>query len=192
MNTCATLASWQVFEQAKRIPILRIVQGLSGIDLRRQGRTFFARCPFHAGGNERTPSLSISPDKGVWFCFACGEGGDGISFVAKLRGLRPIEAARLICRFFGLPVDDDDPADLARLRREAAARRRRLEALNTAWREAWITATAFCRAAVQANEATNYEDPILMGAELEADMLLRALEAPDPAIRLAAIREALG
>ncbi len=127
----------------------------------------------------------------MFYCFGCGEGGDGISFVAKLHGLRPIEAARLICKHFGLAADDD-PAENARLRREAEARRRALKALNTAWREAWITATAFYRAAVQANEVTSYGDAYFGAAELYGEELLGRLEAPDSAVRLAAVREVIG
>ncbi|MGC7880047.1 CHC2 zinc finger domain-containing protein [Desulforudis sp. 1190] len=67
---------------------------MAGLSPVRRGRQWFVRCPFHAGGNERTPSLSVSPDGNLWFCFACGEGGDAISFIAKLRGVRPVEAAR--------------------------------------------------------------------------------------------------
>jgi len=49
----------------------------------KRGSTYTARCPFHNGGQERTPSLVIWPDKQRWKCFsiACGLGGDIITFV---------------------------------------------------------------------------------------------------------------
>ena len=50
-----------------------------GVELRRKGRSWQGRCPFHEDG--KTPSLSISPDKGLWKCFGCGAGGDAIRFV---------------------------------------------------------------------------------------------------------------
>jgi DNA primase catalytic core len=50
-----------------------------GIELRRKGRSFQGRCPFHEDG--RTPSFSVSPDKGLWRCFGCGAGGDAIRFL---------------------------------------------------------------------------------------------------------------
>lgn len=171
------------------MPIVDLIQGLGAVELRRSGRTWTGQCPFH---EDRTPSLSVSPEKGLWYCHACAVGGDSIGFVARLRGLSPLDAARTICRHFGLPVYDDDPAEAARVRREAAARRRRLKTLQSAWNLAWAAASAYYRAAAKANEATNYEDSILMGAELEADALLRALESPDPAVRLAAIRGVVG
>jgi len=48
----------------------------------------------------------VWPASGRWKCFGCGAGGDSIALLAKALNLRPLEAARLICRDFGLPVDD--------------------------------------------------------------------------------------
>lgn len=61
-----------------------------GHDLKKSGKSFVCRCPFH---DDDTPSLSISPDKGLWHCFGCGEGGDGIEFLQKADGLEFGEAA---------------------------------------------------------------------------------------------------
>lgn len=99
----------------------------------------------------------------------------------------------MICSAFGLPVDDhEDTTEAIRLRREAVERRRRVERLNVAWRLAWAAAASYHLAAARANEATNYSDPVLMGAELEASLLLDRLESPDAAVRLRAIREVVG
>ena len=61
-----------------------------GHDLKQEGRTFKTCCPFH---DDSTPSLSIDPQKGLWQCFGCGEGGDGITFLEKSFGLSFGEAA---------------------------------------------------------------------------------------------------
>jgi DNA primase catalytic core len=50
-----------------------------GIELKKKGRSWQGRCPFHADG--KTPSLSVTPEKGLWKCFGCGVGGDAIRFV---------------------------------------------------------------------------------------------------------------
>lgn len=54
------------------------------VQLRRAGRNFTARCPFH---KERTPSFHISPERGSYMCFGCGEKGDIFSFVERIEGV---------------------------------------------------------------------------------------------------------
>ena len=53
-------------------------------EIKRSGRQWMARCPLHG---ERTPSLSVSPDKGVYYCFGCQRSGDVITFVQEIEGL---------------------------------------------------------------------------------------------------------
>lgn len=77
-------------EAARSLPITDVFSRY-GIDLRRAGRDFVARCPFH---EDRRPSLRISPIKGLWHCFPCRAGGDGIALVMRLRGLEFAAAIR--------------------------------------------------------------------------------------------------
>jgi DNA primase len=48
-------------------------------------------CPFH---EDRTPSLSISEAKGLWHCFSCERGGDGLELLVKARRMGFLEAVR--------------------------------------------------------------------------------------------------
>lgn len=64
-----------------RINIVEIVGQY--VSLKRAGRNFSGRCPFH---NERTPSFMVSPERGTYVCFGCGEKGDVFSFVQKMDG----------------------------------------------------------------------------------------------------------
>ncbi len=53
------------------------------VTLKKAGRNYTARCPFH---KERTPSFFVSPERGTYMCFGCGEKGDAFSFVQKMEG----------------------------------------------------------------------------------------------------------
>jgi DNA primase len=53
------------------------------IQLKKAGRNYTARCPFH---KEKTPSFHLSPERGTYMCFGCGERGDIFSFVQKMEG----------------------------------------------------------------------------------------------------------
>lgn len=54
------------------------------VTLKRQGNTFFGLCPFH---REKTSSFAVAPDKQIYHCFGCGEGGNVIRFVMKVENI---------------------------------------------------------------------------------------------------------
>ncbi|MEW6260816.1 MAG: DNA primase [Thermodesulfobacteriota bacterium] len=70
--------------------------------LRKTGKSFIGLCPFHA---EKTPSFTVSPDKQIYHCFGCGEGGDAISFVMKHEGVSFTDAVRMLARKCGIDVE---------------------------------------------------------------------------------------
>ena len=72
-------------------PLLELFRS-RGHDLKREGNCYKTRCAFH---QDDTPSLSIDPAKGLWHCFGCGIGGDGITFLEKTLGLNFGQAADL-------------------------------------------------------------------------------------------------
>jgi len=60
-----------------------------GVSLTKKGSSYMGRCPFH---DDRNPSLSVDPVKGLYHCFGCGESGDAIELVKKLKSLSFREA----------------------------------------------------------------------------------------------------
>ena len=79
-------------DQIKQIlSILDVVS--TYVRLEKSGSQFKGRCPFH---NEKTPSFYVSPDRGTYHCFGCGEHGDIFSFVEKLESVPFYEALTIL------------------------------------------------------------------------------------------------
>ena len=83
-------------------------------------------CPFHS---EKTPSFKVYPGTGGFYCFGCGAGGDVVTFVEKLFGLSPAQAAKRLDADFSLglfdsPATPDDSWKQRKAQREQAARDR--------------------------------------------------------------------
>ena len=72
-------------------------------------------CPFHT---EKTPSLNIYPENWSFYCFGCGVGGSGITFIQRIENLSYVEAVRFLCQQVGMAMPDETDGDEGvRLRR---------------------------------------------------------------------------
>lgn len=79
-----------------------IVEVLSDyISIKRRGKNYVALCPFHY---EKKPSFTVSPDKGLYYCFGCGKGGNVIRFLQDYRGLDFKEAVVELAERYGMEV----------------------------------------------------------------------------------------
>jgi DNA primase len=74
------------------------------VALRRRGRSFVGLCPFHA---EKTPSFTVSEERGFFHCFGCGAHGDVFAFVMRTESLPFPDAVRRVAQRFGLPVPEE-------------------------------------------------------------------------------------
>ena len=94
-------------EVRERASLVEVVS--DAVTLRRRGRSVVGLCPFHA---EKTPSFTVSEERGFYHCFGCGEHGDVFGFVMKTESLAFPEAVRRVAERFGvrLPEPVDGPA----------------------------------------------------------------------------------
>jgi len=86
-------------EIRERASITDIVSDV--VALKRRGRSATGLCPFHS---EKTPSFTVSEERGFYHCFGCAEHGDVFSFVMKTQGVAFPDAVRAVAERFGLPV----------------------------------------------------------------------------------------
>jgi DNA primase len=75
-------------ELKKRTDLVALFESF-GVHLEKKGASYMGRCPFH---DDKNPSLSVDPVKGLYHCFGCGESGDAIELVKKLKSLSFREA----------------------------------------------------------------------------------------------------
>jgi len=78
------------------------------------GGRYTGRCPFH---EERTPSFSVSPDKGFYHCFGCGASGDTIGFVRESEGLDFVGAIEWLAQRFNVPLEYEEASPEVEQRR---------------------------------------------------------------------------
>lgn len=81
------------------------------VSLKRRGANYVACCPFH---QEKTPSFSVSPSKGIFKCFGCGKAGSVVTFVMEHEQMNYVEALKYLGNKYGIEVKEKEetPQDL--------------------------------------------------------------------------------
>lgn len=74
------------------------------VALTRKGSNLFGLCPFHG---EKTPSFSVAPEKGIFYCFGCHKGGGAVNFIMEIENLSYPDAVRFLAKRAGLEVPED-------------------------------------------------------------------------------------
>ncbi|SFH71916.1 DNA primase [Selenomonas ruminantium] len=100
--------------------ILNVIQ--SYVPLKRKGNRYWGCCPFH---NEKTPSFSVVPDKGFFYCFGCHAGGNVFKFISLIENVTYFEAIKLQAEKLGIPLPERQrtPQEIAREREMADLRK---------------------------------------------------------------------
>lgn len=73
------------------------------VSLKKRGVNYIGCCPFH---NEKTPSFSVNPSKGIFKCFGCGEGGNAVNFLMKHEHYTYPEALRFLANKYGIEIQE--------------------------------------------------------------------------------------
>lgn len=74
------------------------------VNLKRRGKNLVGLCPFH---NEKTPSFTVYPESGSFYCFGCGVGGDVFTFTSLIENLDYIESVKLLAERSGVSLPED-------------------------------------------------------------------------------------
>lgn len=78
------------------------------VTLRKRGVNYIGLCPFH---NEKTPSFSVSPSKGVCKCFSCGKGGNVVHFIMEHEQMSYYEALKWLAKKYNIEVKERELTD---------------------------------------------------------------------------------
>ena len=91
-----------IFEKVlENVDIVDVVRRY--VDLEPKGKNLFGVCPFH---DDHSPSMSVSKEKGIFYCFTCHEGGNAIKFIEKYKKLSSIEAATFLAQEYHIDISE--------------------------------------------------------------------------------------
>lgn len=76
-------------------------------NLKPAGNYLKGQCPFH---HEKTASFTVSPHKGIFYCFGCHSGGDVVAFITKAERCTPLEAVKHLAERHGIELPQETPA----------------------------------------------------------------------------------
>ncbi len=85
------------------------------ITLRRRGVNLLGLCPFH---NEKTPSFTVSPSKGIFKCFGCGKGGNVVNFIMEHESLSYPESLKWLAHKYNIEIEEKEETEEEKLRKD--------------------------------------------------------------------------
>ncbi|MBR2525026.1 DNA primase [bacterium] len=84
-----------------QIDIVEIIS--EEVVLKKKGKTYWGLCPFHG---EKTPSFSVTAERGIFKCFGCGVGGDAITFLMKLHNWDYVQTIKYLSERYNIPLPE--------------------------------------------------------------------------------------
>src|SRR5919108_3560655 len=96
-----------------RLSIINLIEGY--VSLKKSGKSYVGLCPFH---DEKTPSLHVNEEKGVFHCFGCGAGGDIFGFMMRYNSLTFSEALKELARRADIKIEESHPPSQKRSKKD--------------------------------------------------------------------------
>ena len=90
----------QIFESSR---VEEVIQDY--ITLKKRGVNMIGNCPFH---NEKTPSFTVSPTKGIYKCFGCGKAGNAVNFMMDHEQMTYPEALRYLAKKYNIEIEEKE------------------------------------------------------------------------------------
>jgi len=137
------------------------------IRLEKKGGRYWGRCPFHAGGQERTPSFTVDTDQKLYYCFGCSKGGSILDFVMEMDKISYPDAIKNLARKFGIQIVYEQGGE-GEVNNEEAAHSRREQIFELYGRTA-VSFQHFLLKKPEGKPALDY----LLSRKISADMIER-------------------
>jgi len=137
------------------------------IRLEKKGGRYWGRCPFHGGGQERTPSFTVDTDQKLYYCFGCSKGGSILDFVMEMDKVSYPDAIKNLARKFGIQIVYEQGGE-AELNNEEAAHSRR-EQLFELYRRTAVSFQYFLLKKAEGKPALDY----LLSRKISPEMIER-------------------
>ncbi len=141
------------------IDIIDVIQ--RHVILKKTGRSYTGKCPFH---NDKSPSMNVSREKGIFKCFSCGVGGDALTFLMRIENRSYGEIIRELADEQGLVIQNDwggqDSGAVAAARKDDRQRIFDLNAAACTWFQQQLAAPVQTSEEVRAYFERRYADEI--------------------------------
>jgi DNA primase len=115
------------------------------VPLKKKGKNYWGCCPFH---HEKTPSFSVSSDKGFFYCFGCGVGGNVFNFLMKIENIDFFNAVKLLANKLNISLPEKEKSDEEKKRDQKYARLYQVNQLAAEFYHSCLTKTAYGKTAL--------------------------------------------
>jgi len=114
------------------------------VPLKKKGKNYWGCCPFH---QEKTPSFTVTPDKGFFYCFGCQTGGNVFNFLMKIENISFFDAVKLLANKMNIPLPQKEKSSQELAKEKELAQIWRVNQLARDFFHACLTKTSYGKAA---------------------------------------------